>query len=115
MSDAATPATLPFLFTGPELYDLIMGEIEPDLTAENIEKTKHAILSVTPEKRSEMAKRYDLAFQEYDKRAEEYQRQWNEQFKLYKHASMRELEAQVQAADGNTLSSLEAEITSSAA
>ncbi len=106
MSETAATAIPPFLFTGPELYDLIMGGIEPDLTAENMEKTKQAILDVTPEQRAEMAKRYDLAFAEYDKQAEDYQREWNEQFKQYKRNSMQQLEAQVQAAEGD-LTSLE--------
>lgn len=105
---------MPFLFTGPELYDLIMGGIEPDLTADNMERTKQSILDATPEARAEMAKRYDLAFTEYDKQAEEYQREWNEQFKQYKRRSMRELEAQVQAAEGD-LTSLESAMAAPAA
>ena len=115
MPNQAPVATMPFLLTGPELYDLIMSGIEPDLMVEHMERTKQAILDATPEKRAEMGRRYDLAFAKYDVRATEHQEQWMEQFRQYKRTSMQQLEAQVRAADNHAIGQLESDISSSAA
>lgn len=96
---------------GPAVYDRIMGEIEPMLTSANLEATKAKVLAASPEERAEMATRFDLAFQEYDREVAEELKVWEEQFLAYRRASRKFVEEFIAGHEQTVLSDMEHQMT----
>lgn len=106
------PPFPPPVLTGRELYDSIMGGIEPDLLSSNFPFAPDAFKGETPEQRAARAKRYNAAFQEYDRRFAKYQDDWNEQLRTYKRHAMEYIEQGAATKEGDQLASLESSLLS---
>lgn len=63
---------IPTIPTTIELYDLLMREIEPELTSRSVGGLALKYRSETREQASVRAERYAKAFREYDRRLETY-------------------------------------------
>ncbi len=60
---SARPLEIP---TGQEIYDRIMGEIEPDLTSEGRKTLPEKYKTETPQERALRKVRYERALERYD-------------------------------------------------
>lgn len=67
-----TGVQVPQILQGQQVYDNIMGRIEPELTTTTVKTLKEKYKDETPEQAKERAKRYSAAFAEYDKQYQEY-------------------------------------------
>ncbi len=108
-TDAPFP---PAVRSGAELYDSIMGAIEPELVSSKLPFAADAFAAETPEQRAERAQRYQAAFDEYDRRFAAYQDQWNQELRTYKRHAMTFIEEKAQAEDENAMASIESSLTS---
>ena len=82
----------PEILSGSEIYDRIMGEIEPELVIAELSRIAERTKTENPEQRKVRAERYTKAFAEYDKRFAEYCREWNRSFHHYRSFSFHALE-----------------------
>lgn len=95
MPDSTTiPALPPMPENGNALYDMIMGEIDPELTSAQVNGLLEKYKDEMPEQRAERAKRYERAFALYNQRFAEYNAYWSRQFNAHKRASIASLEAE---------------------
>ena len=101
------------LVSGSDLYDVIMADIEPDLVSVNLEGTKQRVLDASLDERKEMAERYSDAFIAYDKRIAEYEKEWAQNFRTYKHRSRLSSEAFLGEKEKEALTSLEQKFSDS--
>lgn len=101
------------LLSGTDLYDTIMGKIEPDLLSHNLERTKNYVLTAGLEERKEMAARYEAAFAEYDRQFAAYEKSWEKRFHTYKSQSMQSLEKKMKGGEKDMISSIEKNIRDS--
>ncbi len=101
------------LVSGTDLYDTIMGKIEPDLLSHNLERTKNFVLTADLEERKEMATRYEAAFAEYDRQFAAYEKNWEKRFSAYKSQSMQSLEKKMKGGEQDRLSSIEKDMKNS--
>ena len=97
----------PTIPTGRELYDIIMTEIEPDLTSTGRTTWAVKYLGETPEQCRERYRRYDLAFERYDKAYDEYMQMLNTQVDRYRHGRFQEIEDGDRRRESEALSSLQ--------
>lgn len=101
----------PPLLSGDELYDMLMGSIEPELTTAAIEKLPAQYANETPANRKERADRYARAFAEYDRRYSEYQSRWSIQYADYKRQALASLENDERADEASVdLANIEAQM-----
>lgn len=111
MADQTTlQADAPFpppVLSGKELYDSIMGPIEPELLSENLPFAPNAFAGETPEQRAERTQRYASAFEEYDRRFAAHAAQWNEQLRSYKRHAMEYIEGKVRGGEEGELQTIE--------
>ncbi len=84
--------SLPILPSGDQLYDYLMGQIEPDLVSDRIPFTVEAYKTDTEEERKERAIRYQKAFDEYKKRKDEYVKEARKKIAEYEREKFDELE-----------------------
>ncbi len=98
------PPMPPLLLSGDELYDSIMGQIEPELLSANLPMISSLCANETAEQRSARAKRYQAAFKEYDLRFKKHCDEWNQQLHNYKHEAIKYIE---QEAKTNEIAELE--------
>lgn len=103
--------TPPPVLTGTELYDSIMGDIEPELLSANLLLLKEAYANETPDERAARAARYEAAYAEYDARFAKNCDDWNEQLHAYKRHALQNVENRVQNKEAAELSSLESSLT----
>lgn len=108
----ALPPTLPA--GGRELYDQIMGGIEPELTSAQLPLLTDRYKDETPEARSARAARFKKAFAEYQKQFNEYTVKWEEQMRHYAHALQTGVEEGEKASDDDTIQGLDDAISSAA-
>ncbi len=64
--------SIPTIPSTVELYDLLMKDIEPELTSRSIATLTTKYRKETREEAAKRAERYAKAFQEYDRRLEKY-------------------------------------------
>lgn len=112
MPDQTNPPWPPPVLTGKELYDSIMGGIEPELLSVNFPIAPDAFKSETPKQRTERAKRYQAAFEEYDRRFAKHHSDWNEQLRIYKRHAMEYIERGAAMKEDSHLASIESSILS---
>jgi hypothetical protein len=106
------PPMPPAVLSGAALYDAIMGQIEPELVSANLPFAADAFAQETAEQRAERARRYQAAFDEYDRRFEMHITQWDEQLRTYKRHAMSYIEGQARGEDNNEIASIESSIIS---
>lgn len=107
MSDSSQNPALPPLLEGDVLYDLLMGEIEPELTSEGFPAALLAMQTESNDERAARAKRYDKAFQEYDKKLGEHKKNWDAAFAVYRKDNLKEMEAAVEKKEESDLQNIE--------
>lgn len=79
--------------TGQELYDKIMGEIEPDLTSAGKKTLAEKYKDETPEQRALRKVRYQQALARYDEAYEGYMRTLKAQVERHRHQQFQDVEA----------------------
>lgn len=104
------PPVPPTILTGPELYDHIMGPIEPELLSANLPQLKQMYAAQTPEERTVFSQKYKKAFVEYERRLAVYQQQWNQQLSAYKRHAIAYIEHQSAENETSQLQTLESSI-----
>ena len=82
----------PSIPTGQELYDQIMGHIEPELTTEGLKLLEAHYKDETPEQLAARKQRYALAFERYDQAYSEYIETLQAQVDRYRRESVRKVE-----------------------
>jgi hypothetical protein len=108
---ARSPTTPPYAPDGDEIYDMLMGKIEPELLSYNIPYLREAIESDSPEERRERGERYVKAYEEYDRQFAEYQKELKNQFQSYKKNSLSALEGHMKIVDNEQIAELETAIS----
>lgn len=103
----------PALLSGDELYDSIMGSIEPDLLISNMPQVVLEMEHDTQEVKTERIERYNRAFAEYDRRLAEHKQDWDKAYNDYKRASMESLTGFLNAADKDRMTDIERQLDSS--
>jgi hypothetical protein len=91
-ASAHDPKAPPDILSGSEIYDHIMGEIEPELVIAELSHIAERTKAETPEQRKARAERYTKAFAEYDTRFKQYAHEWNRSFQHYRSFSFHTLE-----------------------
>lgn len=90
--DIALPQPPPIL-GGRELYDAIMGQIEPELTTAGLATLDQLYADETPEQKKQRAARYNAAFAEYEKRFKQYNTDWLGQFTAFQRQALASVES----------------------
>ncbi len=108
---SASGITPPPVLSGTELYDSIMGDIEPELLSANLSLLKETYANETPDERAVRAARYEVAYAEYDVRFAKNCEDWNEQLHAYKRHALQNVESRVQIQEAAELSSIETSLT----
>lgn len=104
---------MPPLMSGDELYDSIMGSIEPDLLISNMPQVVLDMEHDTQEVKTERIERYNRAFAEYDRRLAEHKQDWDKAYTEYKRASMESLSGFLNAADKDRMTDIERQLDDS--
>jgi len=99
--------------SGDELYDSIMGSIEPDLLLSNMPQVVLDMEHDTKDMKTERIERYNRAFAEYDRRLAEHKRDWDKSYNQYRRASMESLTGFLQAADKDRMTDIERQLDAS--
>lgn len=98
----------PVLPTGQEIFDTIMGGIEPELVSGNEAALAATYANETPDQKQERMARYQSAFETYDVRYKEYCDTMNAQVNAYRHDALRMAEGKSHDEETGALRSLEA-------
>ena len=104
---------MPPIMEGDELYDLLMGKIEPDLTTKNLPGLKEKYKGESKADAASRSERYQKAFEEYEKHLQEYGSKWNAQLHSYKETAIASIEQADRKNDLQQIQDLESAITSS--
>ncbi|OGJ55599.1 hypothetical protein A3D88_00570 [Candidatus Peribacteria bacterium RIFCSPHIGHO2_02_FULL_52_16] len=96
----------PVIPTGQELYDSLMGHIEPDLTTESLKMLEQKYAGETPEQTAVRKQRYDLAFERYDQAYADYVETLHAQAHRYRRQSFVQAEVENREQEGGILNSL---------
>ncbi len=109
-SQASTKASfppLPPVFQGDDLYDQIMGEIEPELVSSVYDTLEEKYKNETPDEKSARQARYDKAFTEYERRFSLYTSEWNGKLRTFQSGVIHALEADDRDEDSALMTQLE--------
>lgn len=101
-SSASPLSQVPAIPSTIELYDLLMQDIEPDLTSRSVPGLAAKYRRETPEQATKRAERYAKAFQEYDRKLEAYIANLNASIRKFGReaaASMEALENAIKLSD----------------
>jgi hypothetical protein len=74
----------PVILSGHELYDQIMGGIEPELTTKGRKLAELKYQNETPEQHEERMARYQRAFEEYERRYTDHKNKQQKQVMDFK-------------------------------
>lgn len=97
----------PHIPTGQELFDVIMGNIEPELTSEGSKKLDQKYQNETTEELMARKKRYDLAFERYDQAYEGYIATLQAQMERFRKQSFVSAEMEDRQVEGNLLEKIQ--------
>ncbi|MFA7682375.1 MAG: hypothetical protein WCX61_05085 [Candidatus Peribacteraceae bacterium] len=103
----------PRIPSGQEIYDGLMGKIEPELLTANLPMLEEQSAHDTPEQKEERMQRYQKAFEEYDRQYQEYIQELTAAVENYKRTALKSMENQDRTEEANTLSNLENSISTS--
>lgn len=110
-SSQGTIPTPPKVLSGEEVYDMIMGQIEPELTKAQMPLLEEKYKDESPEDRKKRQERYQKAFIEYDKRYSQYQLTMSSSLRVYRHDVMANAEVVANDAQQGSLSDIESQIS----
>ena len=103
----------PVIPSGDELYAQIMGDIEPDLLAENISIVQRKFADASEDEQQEMRERYTKAFERYNVELEQYQQKQSETIQSFGKAYITHIENIDRATELDALTALESTIQNS--
>lgn len=98
----------PKIKSGREIYDSIMGQIEPELVSAEIPKLKEKYSNETTEQKSARGERYRKAFIKYYEMFEIYVADMREKIRRYQRNAMKTVEEISQWEDSSALDNLAA-------
>lgn len=105
---ADTTASTDLVFpTGADVYDSIMGNIEPDLLSSNIEKLDAQYEGETEEQRQARYDRYEQAYARYDEEYAIWEANLQQDVVAYRRAALQSAEAESRSEEQNVLAQLE--------
>ncbi len=87
MTPSPVPPARPQIPTGQELFDALMGHIEPELTSEGVKKLAATYKNETPAEREARMRRYDAAIRQYDKAYADYLATLDKQVDRYRRGA----------------------------
>lgn len=99
---------------GRELYDTLMGAIEPELTTAGLATLAAKYADETRDQKAGRAKRYNAAFEEYAKRFDAYNADWLSQFSAFQRQALKTVEHMDRATDDQSNDALYSKIQESA-
>lgn len=102
------PAIAALIPTGNQVYDAIMGKIEPELISANLPGLEAKYAGESLEERQVRMQRYTLAFQEYDRVYGEWITNVQKAVKAKRTDALQKAEIQLQEKDAAALADLEA-------
>lgn len=103
---------LPDVRSGQEIYDMLMGAIEPDLVTAQTPLLREKYAGETPEQRAKRAERYTQAFAAYERAFQEHMAHLEEQVRSYQHAAQQAVEQYARREEQRTLDALTNDIAS---
>ncbi len=89
MTNSPVPPAVP---TAQELFDVLMKDIEPELTSEGQKRLAEKYANETLPEYAARRQRYELAFAQYDAAYEEYMDRLQTQVERYRRHSFEEVE-----------------------
>lgn len=107
MPAATSRIVRPALPTGREIYDTLMGAIEPDLLIAHVDGLEQRYARETVDDYGKRMERYRKAFDEYDRQYAEYMSALSQQVTTYRKVSRKALEEETRAEEAAHMSSLE--------
>lgn len=110
---STTGITPPKIHGGQEVYDSIMGDIEPELTTAGLATLDEKYKDETAEAAAERLERYKKAFEEYNKRYAEYKQKQDDAVKKYGRDLAADVENKASAKDATALDDIESAIFNS--
>lgn len=102
---------LPPVQKGDEVYDRIMGEIEPELISTSLPTLDQKYKNETPAEGAARQEKYKKAFEEYDKRYQEFCQTRDTNLHSYQRKAMASLEKDAQTEENNKLDDIESAIS----
>src|SRR3989344_4069342 len=93
--------------TGQELYDSLMGHIEPDLTSEGLKVLDQKYANETPVQTTERKKKYELAFERYEQAYQGYIETLHAQATRYRKESFSKVELEHRGKEAGLLETLQ--------
>jgi len=97
----------PVIPSGEEIYDMLMGEIEPDLVLRNVEELDEKYKDETPEQTKDRADRYRGAWKTYKEKLTEFTSKLSREVSNYTHEQIKIFEAEANEVDEKVLSEIE--------
>lgn len=104
--DTAFPAP-PVILTADAVYDLLMGQIEPELVSSVVDTLKAKYAGESPEQATARAARYSKAFAAYDKRLAQYITDLHRVIHQYARTAAKSLEVTGRTIDNAILQTLD--------
>mgnify|MGYP001199310590 CR=1 FL=1 len=108
--DSGTPI-LPVIQGGQEVYDAIMGGIEPDLLSTNIDTLDEKYAGESEEEQAERMERYKKAFIEYQKQYAEYRDAQKGEIRVFSKSLMGSVEQKSDSSDASAIDDIESAIS----
>ncbi len=103
---------LPQFPSGQEVYDAIMGQIEPELTSRQLPTLQQKYATETAEESQERQARYDKAFAEYGKRYSAFSEQLAGQVHSFQRIAISAAEMSTKADEEDGLAAIASSIAS---
>jgi hypothetical protein len=114
VTDDTTPfPVLPTILSPDHVYDMLMGEIEPELVSTVVHTLKEKYTAETAEQATARAARYTAAFAEYEKQLTTYVADLNAAIRQYARAAAVSLETSGRSIDNALLETLDTAMQSS--
>ncbi len=96
------------MITSPEeIYDMLMREIEPELTSEFIDTLEEKYKNETPEEAEGRGKRYKKAFDRFEEAFAKYLMELNASVQSYRKSAFRSVEEESRGEDAEKMSAIE--------
>ena len=99
--------------SGDELYNRLMGGIEPELMTDQLPLLEERYRGETPDDSKQRAKRYEQAFAEYDRQLRAYMDALTVKLRSHQRIAMSSAELGAKAEEEDAISAIEASIQKS--
>lgn len=106
---APTPLVFP---TGDELYDQLMGSIEPELLTENIPHLDDKYTNESEDNRAKRYEHYTKSYEQYDEAFAAWHTNFHKKVTVYRREALRSAERESKTEEVPVLAQLEQDISS---